>query len=95
MDIRLPDGTTVLVAPGTRLNLKRNAAGLRLACGLSEGEVEVSRGDRLVTTPKELAQKPLDPSEIHLYESKEHHENWLECIRTRRRPICDAEVGHR
>ena len=61
----------------------------------TEGEVEVSRGNRLVTTPKELAQKPLDPSEIHLYESGEHQDNWLECIRTRRRPICDAEVGHR
>jgi hypothetical protein len=24
-----------------------------------------------------------------------HHENWFECIRTRRRPSCDAELGHR
>jgi hypothetical protein len=24
-----------------------------------------------------------------------HHENWLECIKTRRRPSCDEEIGHR
>jgi hypothetical protein len=25
----------------------------------------------------------------------DHHENWFDCIRTRRRPSCDAELGHR
>ena len=25
----------------------------------------------------------------------DHHANWFECIRTRRRPNCDAELGHR
>lgn len=24
-----------------------------------------------------------------------HHENWFECIRTRQRPSCGAEIGHR
>jgi hypothetical protein len=24
-----------------------------------------------------------------------HHANWFDCIRTRRRPSCDAELGHR
>ena len=24
-----------------------------------------------------------------------HHENWVECIKTRRRPSCDEELGHR
>ena len=24
-----------------------------------------------------------------------HHTNWFECIRTRRRPSCDEEIGHR
>jgi hypothetical protein len=24
-----------------------------------------------------------------------HHENWLGCIKTRRRPSCDEEIGHR
>ena len=37
----------------------------------------------------------IGPDEIHLYESKEHHGNWLECIRSRKEPIAPAEVAHR
>jgi len=61
----------------------------------TEGQVMVSRGDRLDTEPVELAGTPLLPSEIHLYESNRHEDNWLDCIRTRRKTICDAEIGHR
>jgi len=59
------------------------------------GEVLVSRGDRLETTPAGLKDRPLLPGDIHLYESYDHEGNWLECIRTRRQPICPAEIGHR
>jgi len=59
------------------------------------GEVLVSRGDRLETTPAALEDRPLSPSDIHLYESYDHEGNWLECIRTRKPPICPAEIGHR
>jgi predicted dehydrogenase len=61
----------------------------------TDGEVMVSRGDRLDTKPVELASAPLLPSEIHLYESRDHESNWLDCIRTRSKPICDVEIGHR
>jgi len=61
----------------------------------TQGEVMVSRGDRLDTIPAELAKAPLLPSEIHLYESRDHDGNWLDCIRTRKPPICPAEIGHR
>lgn len=37
----------------------------------------------------------IGPREIHLYESKEHHGNWLECIRSRKQPIAPIEVAHR
>jgi predicted dehydrogenase len=59
------------------------------------GEVLVSRGDRLETTPAALKDRPLAPSDIHLYESYDHEGNWLECIKTRKPPICPAEIGHR
>jgi len=59
------------------------------------GEVLVSRGDRLETTPAELKGRPLSPGDIHLYESHDHEGNWLECIKTRKQPICTAEIGHR
>jgi predicted dehydrogenase len=60
-----------------------------------KGEVLVSRGDRLETTPASLKDRPLAPSDIHLYESYDHEGNWLDCIRTRKQPICTAEIGHR
>ena len=59
------------------------------------GEVMVSRGDRLDTIPATLKDRPLSPSDIHLYESSHHEGNWLECIRTRRQPICPPQIGHR
>ncbi|MEA2069140.1 MAG: Gfo/Idh/MocA family oxidoreductase [Verrucomicrobiota bacterium] len=59
------------------------------------GMVGVSRGGKLVSTPRHLANKPLGPSEIHLYGSAGHHRNFLDCIRTRKRPIADVEIGHR
>jgi hypothetical protein len=61
----------------------------------TEGEVMVSRGDRLDTKPVELAGRPLGPNDIHLYDSNSHQGNWIDCIRTRRKPICDVEIGHR
>jgi predicted dehydrogenase len=32
---------------------------------------------------------------VHLYESKNHEADWLQCMRTRKDPISPAEVGHR
>ncbi len=61
----------------------------------TEGEVMVSRGGRLDTKPVDLASAPLLPSEIHLYDSNYHEGNWLDCIRTGKKTICDCEIGHR
>ncbi len=32
---------------------------------------------------------------IHLYESKNHEADWLQCMRTRKDPISPVEIGHR
>jgi hypothetical protein len=34
-------------------------------------------------------------NEIHLYESSDHHGNWLDSIRSRKQPIAPVEVAHR
>jgi predicted dehydrogenase len=60
-----------------------------------KGEVFVSRNGMLDTVPVELARRPLGPNDIHLYESKDHDGNWLDCIRSRKPTICTAEIGHR
>jgi hypothetical protein len=49
----------------------------------------------LDTVPVELARRPLGLNDIHLYESRNHLGNWVDCIRSRQQPICHAEIGHR
>jgi predicted dehydrogenase len=77
----------------------------------TDGWIFVSRGDEAVTAsdPVDRMQqaKALDasdpkilssvigPDEIHLYESTDHHGNWLDCVRTRKQPIAPVEVAHR
>ena len=75
----------------------------------TEGWIFVSRGNYQASAndPKTYASSPLkasDPrilqskigeNEIHLYESKDHHGNWLQSIRTRQLNICPVEIAHR
>jgi len=58
----------------------------------TEGKIEVNRG-YFKTWPESLGESHLGPNDVHLYESPGHHEDWLECIRARRRPICDVAIG--
>lgn len=58
------------------------------------GKVVVDN-DRFTCDPPELAQKALAGAEPRLEVSDDHFRNWFECIRTRRRPIADVEIGHR
>lgn len=60
----------------------------------SEGWVHVWRGG-LDAEPKDLLEETIGPNDVHLYESNDHHGNFLDCVRTRQRPICDVETGHR
>jgi len=60
----------------------------------TEGKIEVTRG-YLRTWPETLMKTPTKPDEVHLYESPGHYDDWLRAIRTRQKPICDVEIGHR
>jgi len=77
----------------------------------SEGWIFVSRGNAKVTASDPVADNPNNsalkvsdpkilraksgPNDIKLYESPEQHQNWLDCIRSRRQPVAPVEVGHR
>ena len=61
----------------------------------TEGRVAVNRGHFLKTEPENLATSAIGPGEVHLYESRSHRGNWLDCIRTGRETVCPAEVGCR
>ena len=60
----------------------------------TEGRIAVDR-EALVSCPADIVREPLKPDEVHLYLSNRHADNFLECIRTRKQPICDANVSHR
>jgi len=45
--------------------------------------------------PEAIFETPLKDSDVRLIKSTEHHQNWLECIKTRKLPICDVAIGHR
>jgi predicted dehydrogenase len=60
----------------------------------TQGQVEVSR-EFLYTKPESLVRKHPGPAEIQLYKSDNHYGNWLDCIRTRKQCVCEAETGCR
>jgi len=58
------------------------------------GWIFVSRGVIRASDSK-LLEDPLPSNAIKLYASNDHHGNFVECIRSRKQPICDAEIGYR
>jgi predicted dehydrogenase len=77
----------------------------------TNGWIFVSRGNERVTASDPVAKlndstalqssdpkiikSVIGPTEIHLPESKEHHLNWLESVKSRKPPIAPVEVAHR
>jgi len=59
-----------------------------------KGWVHVNRGN-LEASDEEIVAQPLPADAQRLYVSKDHMDNWFECIKTRKLPICDVEIGHR
>jgi len=60
----------------------------------SSGRIAVDR-NALVSYPADIVREPLHPGETHLYRSESHSGNFLECVRTRKKTICDADIAHR
>jgi predicted dehydrogenase len=65
----------------------------------TEGEISVDRG-RLESKPEDVIKQPIGDDEIHLYKSPGggwggQIQDWLNCIRSRKQPICPVEVGAR
>src|SRR5262249_1505431 len=59
----------------------------------SDGKTFVNRG-YLETEPAELKSLQLAEKEL-FYKSPGHQRDWLNCVRSRKRPICDVEIGAR
>ncbi len=59
-----------------------------------DGWIFVGRGVLEASDPR-ILEEPLPANAIKLYESNHHAGNFAECMRSRKQPICDAEIGHR
>lgn len=60
----------------------------------AQGRIAVDRGS-MVAYPEEIIREPLRPNEVHLYRAESHSGNFLECVRTRKRTICDESIACR
>jgi predicted dehydrogenase len=109
-DVHGPFRTEAIYANGVRMIVSGDFPNGLKFIG-TNGWIFVSRGNETVTAsdpvaklndPQALAASDpriltstIGPTDIHLYESKEHHGNWLECVRSRRQTIAPVEVAHR
>lgn len=82
---RYADGVRLLAQSGT-------PAGVKFVG--EAGWVDVGRS-HIEAEPAGLLEDSLAEGGIRLYRSENHMRNFLECMRTRKEPICPVEVGHR
>jgi predicted dehydrogenase len=60
----------------------------------ASGSIFVDR-NRLTSNPESLLQEPLGERDVHLPQRASLIRDWLDCVKTRKRPLCDVEVGAR
>jgi predicted dehydrogenase len=60
----------------------------------TKGSIEVTR-DYMITNPASLRRQRIGDNEIHLHKASNHQTDFLEAVRSRRRPSSDAEIARR
>jgi predicted dehydrogenase len=60
----------------------------------TDGTLHIDRGV-LKSDPESIVKDPLGPNDVHLFQSPGHHRNWLDCIRSRKQPVAEVEIGAR
>jgi len=88
LNVKYPDGTPMKVAGG----YPEIRSGTKW---IGEyGWIWCDRGG-LEADPDSLLEEFISPNEIKLYKSRDHYQNFLDCIKTRKPTITPAEVAHR
>jgi predicted dehydrogenase len=77
---------------GSHINKAGQPNGIRFEG--TKGWIWVSR-DEITASDKHLLTDPLPENAERLYKSNNHMENFMDCVRSRKLPICDVEIGHR
>jgi len=88
LNVKYPDGTPMKIAGG----YPEIRSGTKWIG--DSGWVWCDRGG-LEADPASLLKEFISPNEIKLYKSRDHYQNFLDCIKTRRSTITPAEVAHR
>jgi len=89
--MRYPNGTLLKLALP-----KGKGPGLGAIFVGEKGKIEINR-NRLASNPAELVEGAPPPADKSEYASVAHGHirNWVDCMRTRKKPVAHAEVGHR
>ncbi len=103
----MDDSGPIAVLPPARKGSKRGASllyenGVTMVHGGpsgatfigTQGMIHVDRG-RIAATPANIFKKPIGDDELTLPRHKNHFDDWVSCIRSRKTPICSAEIGAR
>ncbi|HUQ71504.1 MAG TPA: Gfo/Idh/MocA family oxidoreductase [Planctomycetaceae bacterium] len=87
---------TYTYATGVKVVLGQQQEDIKGGCKFigTKGSIFVDRG-KIVGSPEELVKEPLPDNATRLYASKNHHQDFLDCMKSRKLPICDVEIGHR
>jgi hypothetical protein len=88
---------TMKYANGTELKLHLdadNGPGLGAVFIGEKGKIEINR-DMIAAAPKELIAGSDNPGRLKVSENQPHIENWVECIKSRKRCNADVEYGQR
>jgi predicted dehydrogenase len=98
--MKYANGVTVnfVIEPG-----KGPMGGAIFVC--EKGKLEINR-NKFSSNPPEIAQQLLKSLDVEdeerkwsdslaLWQAKWHMQNWLDCIKSRKLPVADVEIGHR
>ncbi len=77
-------------ANGVEVKLDNGSGGGGIFFG-EKGKLDLSRG-RVNTNPSEIAE---DIKQKAKGGDQNHVQNWIDCIKSRERPVADVEIGHR
>jgi len=87
-ECKFAEGFTMIVA-----DRRQQPKGMGVQFIGEHGWVYVDRSG-IDAEPKSLLTSIIGPNEIQLYKSNDHHQNFLDCVRTRALTITPAEVAH-
>jgi hypothetical protein len=62
--------------------------------GENDHWIHVNRGGLRASDPR-ILEEVIGPNEVRLYESRDHHQNFLDCVKSREKTITPIEVAHR